>query len=189
MSGTVRTSPNVDNYMVGRGILYIAAWVGGAAGSYQDVGNCPRFEFEVNEQSNEHYSSRQKSKLLDQEVTIFTGYTLTFTLDEISILNMQTFLRASLGSARVLYANQDTGKRYAIRFISDNEAGPDYKVEFHKCKLTPAGPFSLIGDDWATLSFNGKGLADTAGHATSPLFTFTFDTTTSSTTTTTSSTN
>lgn len=180
---SVRTSPSVDNYMIGKGILYIAPWDGGVVGEYQDVGNCPRFEFEMTEQSIDHYSSRQGTKEQDDEVVIQTGYGVNFTLDEISVENLRMFMKASLGGSRILYANQNTNKYYGLRFISDNPKGPNTKFEFWKCKITPNGAFSLISDEFTTLSFSGKGLSDKANHSTSPFFTATFDTTTSSTTT------
>lgn len=182
---SVRTSPSVDNYMIGKGILSIAKWEGGAVGAYTDVGNCPRFEFELTEQSIEHFSSRQGTKEQDAEVVIQTGYNVNFTLDEISVENLRMFMKASMGSTRILYANQDANRYYALKFISDNPTGPNTKFEFWKCKVTPNGAFSLISEEFTSMSFTGKGLSDKAGHATSPFFTATFDTTTSSTTTTT----
>lgn len=184
-----RTSPHPDNYVVGRGIVSIAVWTGSVVGSYTDVGACPRFEFEMTEQALEHFISRQAMKMQDAEIVLQSGYNLNFTLDEISVFNMQMFLKGALSGTRILYANKDTGRYYAIKFVSDNAAGPNYVAEFWKCKLSPNGAFSLIGDDWATLSFSGKGLADLVNHNESPYQTFTYDTTTtttsSSTTTTT----
>lgn len=184
MPGPPYTPPNVLNYMVGKGILSIALWSGGVVGAYADVGNCPRFEFEMTEQAIEHFASRSGTKEQDLELVVQTGYNVNFTLDEISVENLRMFMKASQPSARVLYANQNTNQYYALKFDADNAYGPTYVVEFWKCKLTPNGAFSLIGDDWTTLSFTGKGLSDRANHATSPFFTFTFDTSTTTTTTT-----
>lgn len=180
----VRTPPSVDNYMIGKGSLAIAPWNGGVIGTYSDVGNCPRFDFEMTEQSIEHFSSRQGTKEQDAEVVIQTGYTVNFTLDEISVENLRMFMKATLSGTRILYANQNTSQYYALRFVSDNPTGPNTKFEFWKCKITPNGAFSLISDEFTSMSFSGKGLSDKAGHSTSPFFTATFDTTTSTTTTT-----
>jgi len=178
------TTPNTGNYMIGRGILSIAAISGGTVGSYTDVGNCPKFEMEITEQTVEHYSSREGTKLLDQEITIQVGYTVNFSLDEVSIKNLQMFLAATNPSQNELRANMNTAARYALKFISNNAVGPNMKYEFHKVKLTPQGAFSLIGDEVAMISFTGKGLADTTGHSTSPYLTVTWATTTTTTTTT-----
>lgn len=181
----VKASPSTDNYMIGKGILSIAKWTNGSVGSYVDVGNCPKFEYELTEQTLEHYNSRAGLKELDQETVIQTGYTVNFTLDEVSVENLRMFLKASLSGTRTLYANMNANQQYALKFRSDNPVGPNVNYEFWKCKLTPNGAFSLISDEYTSLSFTGKGLADTAGHATSPFFTAAFATTTTTTTTTT----
>ena len=181
---SVRTAPNVDNYMIGKGILQIAKWNGGVVGTYADVGNCPKFEYEMTEQALEHFSSRSGTKTQDAETVIQSGYNVSFVLDEIAVENLRMFMKATLSGSRILYANQNVNQYYALKFISDNPVGPNTTYEFWKCKLTPNGAFSLISDEYTTMSFSGKGMSDVAGHATSPFFTATYDTTTSTTTTT-----
>lgn len=176
--GEPQTSPNVLNYMIGKGILSIAKWSGSSAGSYADVGNCPKFEYEMTEQALEHFSSRTGLKEQDQETVIQTGYTVNFTLDEVSVENLRMFMKGTLSGTRVIYANQNVNQFYALKFVSDNPVGPDVKYEFWKCKLTPNGAFSLISDEYTSMSFTGKGLTDVTGHATSPFFTATMATTT-----------
>lgn len=178
-------SPSPDNYVVGKGVVSIAELTDGTPGQFTDLGNSPRFEYELTEESLPHRSSRSKVIEEDAEITIMTGYNLSFVLDEISSKNMQLFLRASLVNVTRLRAMQDLTKRYAIKFVSENAAGPDYVVEFRKVKLTPSGPMSLISDEINTLSFTGKGLADRAKNPDSPFFDFTFVLPTTTTTTTT----
>ena len=176
-----QVAPNVGNYMIGKGVLSIAKFTNGVVGSYADVGNCTKFEFSMTEEAKEHYASRTSTKEMDAEVVIQTGYTVDFTLDEIAVENLRMFMKATLSGVNVLYANQNANQYYALKFISDNPSGPNVKYEFWKAKLTPNGAFSLIGDDWTTMGFTGKGMADRAGHATSPYFTATFATTTTTT--------
>ena len=180
----VQTPPNVDNYMIGKGILSIAKWESGVIGSYADVGNCPKFEFEMTEQTIEHFSSRTGLKEQDQETVIQVGYNVNFTLDEVAVENLRMFLKATT-SHKTLYANQNVNQQYALKFIADNPVGPNVNYMFWKVKLTPNGAFSLISDEYTSMSFSGKGLSDAAGHASSPFMTPTFQTTTSTTTTTT----
>lgn len=182
-------SPSPDNYTIGKGIAYIAELTADVPGPFTDLGNCPRFEYELTEETLPHDSSRYKVKEEDADITIKTGYSLSMVLDEISSKNMQLFLRGSLVNTTRILAMKDLAKRYAIKFVSDNSSGPDYVVQFHKVKLTPNGAFSLIGDDFTTLSFTGKGLANRVSHPESPFFDHAFvlptTTTTTSTTTTT----
>lgn len=46
----------------------------------------------------------------------------------------------------------------ALKFIQENPANGDKQREyqFHTVDIAPDGDFSLIGDDWATLSFSGS---------------------------------
>jgi len=185
----ISTSPSTLLYQLGKGIISIGDWVGAVAPTeYTDVGNCPSLSVEVTEEVLDHYSSRSGTKKKDKSITLESGYKLSFDLDEISILNLKMYLKGTLLGQNVIRANTDLNKEYAIKFISDNPTGPDERWEFWKVKLSPNGAFSLIGDDWSKVSFNGEGLADEAGHATSPYFNVTFVTTTSSTTTTTTTT-
>jgi hypothetical protein len=137
-------------------------------------------EVEVTEETLAHYSSRSGTRVKDKEVTLETGYTLSFDLDEMSVANLAKFLRGTISGAKshVILANQNLDAEYAVKFVSDNAAGPNEKWEFWRCKLTPGGAFSLIGEEWSLLSFSGEGLADVANNPASEYFTVTFATTT-----------
>jgi hypothetical protein len=177
----IPTSPSTALYTLGKGILSIGDWDGTTpptAGEYVDVGNCPSFEVEVTEESLDHYSSREGTRKKDKSVIIETGYTATFTLDEMSVKNLQIYLKATLQGSNVLLANTSLEKEYALKFVSNNPAGPDQIWELWRVKLSPNGAFSLIGEEWSTLSFTGEGLADSDNHPTSSYFNVTFSTTT-----------
>ena len=179
------SSPSSTLYTLGRGVLSIGEWSGATPpGAYTDVGNCPRFDVEVTEEKLDHYSSRSGTRQKDKTVVLETGYTLDFDLDEMSILNMKMYLKATLSGANVLLANTVLDREFALKFVSDNPVGPNETWEFWRCQLSPGGTFSLLSDEWQLLTFAGKGLADTANNPTSPFFTVTFATTTTTTTTT-----
>jgi hypothetical protein len=184
--GSPRIAPNVGNYLISKGYIAIAKWTNGVIGSYEDVGNCPKFEMEPTEETLPHFSSRNAVKEQDQEIVIQTGCNINFSLDEIAVENLRMFLKATQVGTRILYGNMNTNQLYAIKFYPTNDVGPSVTYEFWKVKITPNGALSLIGDEYTVMSFSGKVLAERAGHATSPFFTATYDTTTSSTTTTTS---
>lgn len=186
-------SPSTENYSLGRGILKIGEWSGATPptypSSYTDVGNCPSFEVTVTEDRLDHFSSRTGLRLKDKSIVVETGYTLKFKLDEMSVVNMQMFLKATLQGSNVLLANTALNKEFALAFQSDNPVGPNELWQFWRCQLSPDGNFALIGEkEWQTLGFSGEGLADTVGHQTSPYFTVTYATTTSTSTTTTTTT-
>lgn len=178
------SSPSTSLYQLGRGIVSIGSWVETTPPvAYTDVGNSPRFECEVSEEKLDHYSSRSGTRLKDKSVIIETGYTLNFDLDEISINNLRMFLKATLSGAKnhILLANTQLDTEYAVKFVSDNPAGPNETWDFWRAKLSPGGAFSLIGDEWSLITFAGEGLADVTNHSTSPYFSVTFETTTTTT--------
>jgi hypothetical protein len=179
------SSPSTLLYQLGKGILSIGLWSGATPpASYTDVGNCPRLEVEVTEERLAHFSSRSGTRVKDKEVVLETGYNVNFDLDEFSLANLAMFLKGTI-SGNVILANTVLDQEYALRFDSDNPAGPNERWEFHRCTLAPGGTLSLIGDEWAKMSFAAAGLADVANHSTSPYFTVELMTTTSTTTTTT----
>jgi hypothetical protein len=170
---------STDLYVVGKGIVTIAEWSGGAIGTYYDVGNCPSFQVEPVVENLPHYSHRSGYRTKDKNPVINTEYTLTFDLDEFSASNMMKILIGNLssgfGKAMVIHALQATTKEFAIKFTSDNPTGPDQVWDFWKVSLRPAGPIQLIGDEWLVMNFTGEGLADTALHPVSPYFDVDFE--------------
>lgn len=183
------TPHNTELYELGRGTMYIAEWSGGGPGEYTDVGNCPRLEMEVTEESLAHKESRGGVKSQDKVVTLEAGYTLSFDLDEIAAINFAKYIRGEL-DGNTIHAITPTGlnKEYAIRFIQDNQTGPNKTFNFWRCKLKPGGAYSAISDEWSILPFSGEGLSDYTNHPNSPYFDVTYHTTTTTTTTTTSTT-
>lgn len=184
-------NPNVALYTLGKGILYIADYNSACpTPTWSDLGNCPRLEVEVTEEKLDHFSSRSGARNKDRVVVLETGYNINFDLDEISQRNLQIFLKAQLVGTTLLRANMVLDSEYQLRFVSDNPTQPRSNEvwEFHRCRLSPGGAFSLISDEWSALSFNGEGLSDDMCNSLSPFFDVQFCTTTTTTTTSTSTT-
>lgn len=177
----------------GKGILYIAEWSGTTPpvdpGDYVDIGNCPSFESEPTQERLPHYSSREQYRLKDLNPIIAQDYTVTFDLDELAAANLNRYLSGVWNaSTGVINAMQAPNTEFALKFISDNPAGPNQTWKFWRMTLAPNGPLQLISDgDYLVMSFTGEGLADTANHASSPYFDVKIVTTTTTTTTTTTS--
>lgn len=177
----IPTSPSTSLYTLGKGIMSMALWEGTTppeTNDFYDVGNCPTFEVEVTEESLDHYSSREGTRKKDKSVIIETGYKVTFNLDEMSVKNMQMYLKGTMQGTDVVLGNTALDNEYALKFVSNNPAGPNQTWEFWRIKLSPNGAFSLIGEEWSTLSFSGEGLADSDNHPSSAYFNVTFATTT-----------
>lgn len=178
---------STGNYAIGKGILYIAEWSGGAIGQYFDMGNCPSLEIEPTLERLPHYSSRSGFREKDKNPVIQTEYMLNFGLDEPAAVNLNRFLLGTLQNATTILGMQSANIEYALRFISDNPLGPNQTWDFWKCTLSPNGAMQLIGEEWMTMNFQAEGLADTGGHPTSPYFTIVSTENTSTTTSTTTS--
>jgi hypothetical protein len=187
----MRTSPNINNYQLGRGKIYGAEWSSGSAptpASLENWGNCPSFDLNLDEETLEHISSMEGLKEKDAEVTLQNGYNITFTLDEATFANFKKYLRGS-SSGNVIHAMQATDKYHAIKFVADNpieldnSSGEKYKVfYFWKVKIKPGGAVSLITDEWLGIPLTAEGISDRDNHSSSPWFDVTFGTSTTTTT-------
>ena len=175
-----QTPPSTENYSVGKGKLYAAAWSGTTPpSSYDAMGNCPSIEVELTIERLPHYSQQQDFKLRDANPPTQTEYKVTFTCDEMAAVNLNKFLMGSV-SGNVVSAMQNADANYALKFVSNNPVGPNQTWEFWKATITPSGPLALIGDDWMVMSFMADGLADTANHASTPYFDVTYSSSSSS---------
>ena len=67
------------------------------------------------------------------------------------------------------------GAEGKLRYVSDNPEGGQWEIEMWKVRMKPAGDTALIGDDWATLGFEGDILRDAQYHADSPYMTMKVD--------------
>ena len=89
------TSPNVQNYHIGKGIV---SFKEAGASDFVDLGNAPSFVYTPTIEKLEHFSSREGVKTKDFTAITQTGATITFTLDEITGLNLAFFALAEQGT-------------------------------------------------------------------------------------------
>jgi len=177
---------NTDLYALGKGVLYIKNF-GAADSTYAQMGNAPSIEVEPVTEDLDHYSSQSGTRTKDKTVVTTIEYNVNFDLDEIAANNLNKFLMGTL-TGNVIYGLQATTQEYSLKFCTDNPVGPNSTWVFHRCLVRPNGSLALIGEEWQTMSFAAKGLADTANNPSSPYFNVTYCTTTTTTTTTTSTT-
>lgn len=76
---------------------------------------------------------------------------------------------------QVIKALNAIGAEGKLRYVSDNPEGGQWEIEMWKVRMKPAGDTALIGDDWATLGFEGDILRDAEYHADSPYMTMKVD--------------
>jgi len=82
------TSPNTDNYTLGKGVVFFDQLIAGAYQGERDLGNAPAFTFNIALEKLEHYSSRGGLKAKDKEIISQITPGLAFTLDEINKENL-----------------------------------------------------------------------------------------------------
>jgi hypothetical protein len=140
------TSPNVNNYHIGKGIV---SFKEAGAGSFVDLGNAPSFIYTPTVTKKEHFSSREGIKTKDFTAITEVGATVKFTLDEITGGNLAFFALATTdtttpGQIKLsgLSKTQFTGD---IKVVGTNDIGQT--VDFTATvSFVPSGDFSFITD-------------------------------------------
>lgn len=164
-------SPNIGNYVVGRGIGYVKL-VDPSPNpdvDYVDAGNITEFTFQVKPTRLEHYSSRVGVRKKDMVVVTELAATLTLVMEEFTARNLAM---ACLGSK----ANSPPGTHVvsilsepllyaAFKFVSTNIVGPQWTYEFPLCIFTPTKAISLLptgSGSWGQMDFEADVLYDDA---------------------------
>lgn len=84
--------PNTSDYLLGRGILYLAPLIAGLPQGYRDVGNATDFNLTLESETLPHQTSRTGLRVTDKEVILSQSASISFTLDEINNENLAEFL-------------------------------------------------------------------------------------------------
>jgi hypothetical protein len=162
-------SPNIGNYVVGRGIGYIKLVPPSyqSDAGYVDCGNITEFTFQVKPTRLDHFSSRVGVRKKDMVVVTELAATLTMTLEEFTARNIafaalgaphespQGTYVVSILSQPLVYA--------AFKFVSTNVVGPQWTYEFPLCLFTPSKAISLLptgSGSWGALDFECDVLFD-----------------------------
>lgn len=161
-------SPNTGNYSVLKGNVY---WTP-AGGTKRHLGNCTQFDFEPVVDTLEHYSQMEGVKVRDLSVAIQKSATVSLTLDEISLKNLQlALLGGSLGADPITATTDGHGEQGfniltqdlvngILELEGSNDIGPKYRVYLPSVNFKPNGAISFMGDaDWASIELQGDVLA------------------------------
>jgi len=159
------TSPNVQNYHIGKGI---ASFKETGTGTYRDLGNAPSFVYTPNVEKKEHFSSREGVMTKDFTAITQVGATVKLTLDEVTPENLAYFALGVVGT--------DTSGNMTISGLSKTEFSGDIKVvgtndvgqqvDFDATvSFVPSGDFSFItdGDDFTTIELEAEVQKDVNG--------------------------
>ena len=152
------TSPNVQNYHIGKGIVSFKET---GASVFTDLGNAPSFVYTPNVEKKEHFSSREGVKTKDFTAITSLAATIKFTLDEITGNNLSFFALAEQGT--------DTDGNITLSGLSKAEFSGDIKVVgtndigqqvdfLATVSFVPSGDFSFITaeDDFTVIEIEAE---------------------------------
>jgi hypothetical protein len=152
------TSPNVQNYHIGKGIASFKE-VGGS--TFVDLGNAPSFVYSPTVEKKEHFSSREGVKTKDFTAITQIGATIKVSLDEITGENLAMFALAEQGTDTdgniTLSGLKKTEFTGEIKVVGTNDIGQ--QIDFiATISFVPAGDFSFItdGDDFTVIELEAE---------------------------------
>jgi hypothetical protein len=108
-------SPNVDNYVVGKGIVFFTP----DGGIEYDVGNVTEMEFTPNIEKLDHFSSRQGVRAKDRSIVIEKAAELRMVMEEWTAKNLSLILLGSVAMSPAAVAA--TGTLTAAANAADTE--------------------------------------------------------------------
>lgn len=163
------TSPNIGNYVVGRGygMVKLIPPSLNPDPAYLDAGNITEFTFQVKPTRLDHFSSRIGVRKKDMTVVTELAATLTMTLEEFTARNLAMSVLGiptesppgthivSILSQPLIYA--------AFKFVSTNVVGPQWTYEFTNCLFTPSKAINLLptgSGAWGAMDFEVDVLYD-----------------------------
>jgi hypothetical protein len=138
-------SPNVQNYHIGKGLVSFQE-AGGS--TFVALGNAPSFVYTPAVEKLEHFSAMEGVKTKDFSAITQVGATVTFTLDEITGLNLSFFALAEVDDTTtpgeiVLSGLTKTEFTGELKVEGTNDIG--LKVDFlATVSFVPDGEFSFI---------------------------------------------
>lgn len=156
------TSPNTDNYLVGKGECYFTP-EGGTVSDRYHMGNATVFEVELTLEELEHFSSMTGVKTKDLTVVTSKSAVVRVTLEEWTQKNLAMALLGDVGEDTDGNVQIDILSQSAVKgkleFIASNDVGPKWDYEFPSVSFRPNSAISPISDEWGTLELEGEVLA------------------------------
>lgn len=154
------TSPDIRNYIVGKGIV---AFKQDGETAFRDVGNVPSFEFTPTIEKLDHFSSREGVKTKDRSVVLSKSGSIKMVMEEWTAENLAIAL---LGAASVNSSAEDEIDIFSenavsgiLKFTGTNEVGPKWEYIFNKVDFIPSSAINPISDEWGALEVTGEAAA------------------------------
>lgn len=155
------SSPNTDNYYIGKGKVYIKMPDDDA---YWDIGNVPEFEVTPTVDKLDHFSSRAGVKSKDRSVSISRAASLRMVMEEWTPRNLSLVLMGAVDDTTPATTTIDifslSSITCGIKFRGNNDIGPKWDADFDSVEFTPSNSINFISEEWAPLEITGEILYD-----------------------------
>lgn len=156
------TSPNVDNYFIGKGIVKFA--VDGGT-TYVDLGNCSEVEWTPTVDKLDHFSSRTGIRVKDLSVVREKSATVRVVMEELTPHNLGIALMGEVTtgtppaptSIDIFSLSEIRG---ALRFIGQNDVGAKVQYDWPNVSIIPTNSINLISEEWGSMEITADVLAD-----------------------------
>jgi hypothetical protein len=156
-----QTSPNVENYYIGKGKVEIK--LPGDA-DYVDIGNVPEFEYTPNLTKLDHFSSRAGTRSKDKSVVTEKAATIRIVMEEWTARNLSMALMGAVDNSQPTAVTVDifslNSITASVRFTGANDVGPKWTFEFPNVEFTPTSSINPISDEWGQIEVTGDILFD-----------------------------
>jgi hypothetical protein len=148
------TSPNVQNYHIGKGIVTFKET---GSATFIDLGNAPSFVYSPNVEKKEHFSSREGIKTKDFTAITQISATIKVTLDEITPENLAMFALGDLASDGTITGLTKAEFTGTLKVVGTNDIG-QHVGWTGDISFVPSGDFSFItdSDDFSTLELEAE---------------------------------
>jgi hypothetical protein len=158
-----QVSPNVENYYIGKGKVFIKLT---ADADWVDIGNVPEFEYTPTLDKLDHFSARAGVRSKDKSVVREKAATIRMVMEEWTARNLSMALMGAVDDSQPTAVTIDilslNSILAAIKFEGTNDIGPKWKFEFPKVEFIPSSSLNPISDEWGQIEVTGDILFDDA---------------------------
>jgi hypothetical protein len=157
------TSPNADNYFIGKG--YVEFQAEGDT-DFVHLGNCPEVEFSPTVDVLDHFSSMAGVRTKDRKVVREKSATLRIVMEELTPYNLGLALMGEVTGAVAPATTQTidifslSEIKGAMRFVGQNDIGARVQYDWPVVSITPTSSINLISEEWGTMEITADVLAD-----------------------------
>jgi hypothetical protein len=148
-------SPNVLNYFIGKGIVYMKP-VGDPDSAYVPIGNCPKFEITPKPEVKKHYSSMAGTKVLDFVAIVSKEAEVSISVDEITPENLEVAMLGEINSDGSIELLGAPSIFRAVQLRGTNDFGAKVELTLPNVFFDANKAISLIDDNFAEVPLTGQ---------------------------------